>query len=167
MSTLVTHSHLIHQNGSDRNTWKVWSLPCCINDWPYRLNLPWWSTASGRWQMLNSKVSDHSDCFTWLCSNLFSTAQSETQVNQSESFTNFAFKQLCDWPCPSIACLALTVKLEDLSSLFCLQNWPFHLSWGIFSTTGLIPHPLLQKLWSLFPLDQRSDDACLIDNQKV
>ena len=39
----------------------------------------------------------------------------KTQVNQSESLTNFAFK-------PTIACLALTAKLEDLSSLFCLQN---------------------------------------------
>ena len=44
----------------------------------------------------------------------------KTQVSQSESFTNFDFKT-------TIACLALTEKLEDLSSLFCLQNWPFHL----------------------------------------
>ena len=66
----------------------------------------------------NSKVSD-SGLF-YMCSKLFSTAQSETQVNQSESLTNFALKT-------TIACLALTAKLEDLSSLFCLQNWPFHL----------------------------------------
>ena len=48
-------------------------------------------------------------------------------INRNPSPTLLS-KQLCDWLCPSIACLALTVKLEDLSSLFCLQNWPFHLS---------------------------------------
>ena len=47
-------------------------------------------------------------------------------INRNPSPTLLS-KQLCDWLCTSIACLALTVKLEDLSSLFCLQNWPFHL----------------------------------------
>ena len=63
----------------------------------------------------NSKVSD-SGLF-YVCSKLLNQ---KTQVSQSESFTNFAFKT-------TIACLALTAKLEDLSSLFCLKNWPFHL----------------------------------------
>ena len=66
----------------------------------------------------NSKVSD-SGLF-YMCSKLSQLLNQNTQVNQSESFTNFAFKT-------TIACLALTAKLEDLSSLFCLQNWPFHL----------------------------------------
>ena len=66
----------------------------------------------------NSKDSD-SDCFT-CAANSSQLINQKTQVNQSESFTNFAFKT-------TIACLALTAKLEDLSSLFCLQNWPFHL----------------------------------------
>ena len=77
-------------------------------------------------------------------------------------------KQLCDSSrhrlCSSIACLALSLetKLAGLASLFYLQNWSFHLDWDIFSSTGLIPYPLLQKFWSLFPLDQRSDESCLI-----
>ena len=77
-------------------------------------------------------------------------------------------KQSCHssrhWLRSLTACLALNLetKLADYASLFCLQNWPFHLDWDIFSTTSLIPYPLLQKFWSLFPLDQQSDEACLI-----
>ena len=59
------------------------------------------------------------DCFT-CAANSSQLLNQKTQVNQSESFNNFTFKT-------TIACLALTAKLEDLSSLFCLQNWPFHL----------------------------------------
>ena len=88
-------------------------------------------------------------------------------INLNPSATLLS-KQICDssrhWLCSSIACLALNLetKLADLASLFCLQNWLFHLDWDIFSTTGLIPYSLLKKFRSLFPLGQRSDEACLI-----
>ena len=54
------------------------------------------------------------DCFTCAASSSQLLNQ-KTQVNQSESFTNFGFKT-------TIACLALTATLEYLSSLFCFAE---------------------------------------------
>ena len=62
-------------------------------------------------------------------------------INLNPSATLLS-KQFCDssrhWLCSSIVCFALNLetKLADLASLFCLQNWPFHLDWDIFSTNA-------------------------------
>ena len=65
-------------------------------------------------------------------------------INQSESFTNFAFKT-------TIACLAVTAKLEDLSRLFCSQNWPFHLGLRLILYNGFDSSPPVLEVMIFIP----------------
>ena len=88
------------------------------------------------------KVSD-SGLFT-CAANSSQLLNQKTQVNQSESFTNFAFKT-------NIACLALTAKLEDLSSaiLFAglaLPSWLRHILYN-----GFDPSPLIIEVMIFIP----------------
>ena len=111
-----------------------------------------------------NKVGVRNDTFTCTATSS-QLINKKIQVKKSKSYTNFAFKTVL-WFFKTLTLFFYSFKIRNKIGRFgklllftelALPSWLRYLLYN-----GVDSLPLLEKFWSLLPLDQWSDEACLI-----